>query len=162
MQKGKQTVHGARKPFSKDNIIREIRSLGTDGHRPASHGNRVDQEHDSRKDRKTQNPVGHDLIDLIGNRQAVSRFFLSDRPRADAADVIISGIGYDGFGIVIQLFFTVFNMLLDFGGNAVPSMSLVLGSFCAKAAGLAGIRARGSWWYNASVNATGALALAGA
>ena len=50
----------------------------------------------------------------------------------------------------------------DFGGNAVPSMSLVLGSFCAKAAGLAGIRARGSWWYNASVNATGALALAGA
>ena len=39
---------------------------------------------------------------------------------------------------------------------------LALGSFCAKAAGLAGIRARGSWWYNASVNATGALALAGA
>ena len=85
--------------------------------------------------RTSLTPDGHSVF--RGGPQAEGRFFCAPAPP-----------GSRGF---------------DFGGNAVPSMSfLVLGSFCAKAAGLAGIRARGSWWYNASVNATGALALAGA
>ena len=76
------------------------------------HRNIVDDEHDRCEDRKTQDPVGYDPVDLIGCCK-YTLVLLNIRSLYNARDKDISLIRDDGLGIVIELCFRCLDILLD-------------------------------------------------
>ncbi len=124
MQSSQQAVNSTGDPFSEDHVICEIGRCGTDGNAPSAHGDRVDQEHHNSEDRQAENTVRNDLVDPVGCGQAVLLCFLLYGSAADVCDIVVSFIGDDGFGIIVQLFLTVSDMLLDLFGNGAIQVQL--------------------------------------
>ena len=58
-----------------------------------THGQRVHEEHDQGKDWQSEDTVGNNLVDLIGNSQVLNASFLSDSLLDNSVDVSITLVG---------------------------------------------------------------------
>ena len=84
-----------------EHIIGPVCHVGAE----SCHGNRIDNVHNHKEDRNTENTVRNDPVDLIGGTHLLLRFLyiFSDQ----SGDILISLIGDDGFRIVVHLFFQI-------------------------------------------------------
>ena len=105
MKRGENAVYKSRNPLAEDHIIGEVGGGGTDGHAPAAHGDGVDEEHDDRKDGKTENPVGHDLVDLVGYGELTAGAALLYCSIRDGGNAAVPQVGDDALGVIVQLLF---------------------------------------------------------
>ena len=91
-------LHPRLNPFAKQCIIGEIGYNSTD----SFYSNVVNQEHDNRENRQSQETVCYNAVDFIGNRQTGLTF--DNCIAHQLADVIITLVGNNAFGIIIQRF----------------------------------------------------------
>ena len=111
MQSAEDTVKKSRNDLTEQHIVYPVGSHGSDRERIAAHRNRINHKHNYCKNRKRQNPVRHDLVDLIRYRHAVLCAFFLHSLCNDAADKGISLICDDALRVIIQLVFTRLNCI---------------------------------------------------
>ena len=100
-----QGIDRAGHDLTEQDIVGPVSGHCTDGDGPVAHGDGVNEEHDSQEDRDAQDPVGHDLVDLVRRGQGVFFRFLLYGSGDYAGDEVVSFIGNDTFGIIIQRVF---------------------------------------------------------
>ena len=98
-------------PLRAQNVVGPVGEKAAEG----SHGDPVDQEHDAGKDGQRQNAVGDNLVDFVGNGQAVLGGLFPHRLGDDGVDIRVALVGDDALGVVIQLLFAVRDMFLQVG-----------------------------------------------
>ena len=99
--------------LTKEDIVGPVGAHSADGDAPAAHGNRINAEHDYSKDWQCQNPIGDNLVNLVGNGKTVlGRFFLY-RLGNHAVNVGVPLVGDDALSVIVQLFLAVGNMFLQ-------------------------------------------------
>ena len=91
-------LHPRLNPFAEQCIIGEIGYNSTYGF----YSNVVNQEHDNRENRQSQETVRYNTVDFIGNRQTGLAF--DNCIAHQLANVVITLVGNNAFGIIIQCF----------------------------------------------------------
>ena len=100
-------------PLAEEHVVGPVGAHGADGDGVAAHGDGVHREHDDREDGQGQHPVGDDAVDLVGDGEAaVGGLLLHGLPH-HRADVGVALVGDDALRVVVQLFFTVGDVLLQ-------------------------------------------------
>ena len=87
-----------------------VRPVGEDAAR-GGYGNVVDQPHDQREDRQSEDSVGNNVVDLIRGRQ--TGLFLLYTVLDQLANVLIALIGDDGLRVIVKLLLNGGDELLD-------------------------------------------------
>ena len=100
-------------------VVHPVRRGGADRH----HGQIIHKEHDRRKNRKTQPAVGHNLVDLIGNRE-LSGALLLVAGLDDGSDIKISFVGDDGFRIIVHFRLSRLDVGFDVRLDALVKLQL--------------------------------------
>ena len=111
-QSAQNGVKQAGDHLTEEDIIGPVSAHRADGNGPAAHGNGVDAEHDQGEDGQGQDPVGDDLVDLVGDGEAVLRGFLPHRAGYHSVDVSVPLIGDDTLRVIIHLPLTIRNVFL--------------------------------------------------
>ncbi len=88
------------------------------------HRDVVNQEHDDRKNGKTQPAVRHNFIDLIGGGQLTGRVLLV-AALDDLADVDVTLVGDDALGVVVQLLLGGGDVGLNVGHGLLRQVQLL-------------------------------------
>ena len=83
--------------------------------RGSTHSDGIDQEHDQGEDGQCQNPVGDDLVDFVGDGEAVPGGFLPHRAGYHSVDVSVPLIGDDALGVIVQLSLASSTVILSIG-----------------------------------------------
>ena len=88
-------------------------------------GNRyiVHDKHNNRKNRQSQNTVGYDSINLIGNRQLAGGY-LFIAALDDGCNINVSLVGDDGLGVIILLGLGSLDVLLDVRARLLGQVQL--------------------------------------
>ena len=92
-------LHPRLNPFAEQCIIGEIGYNSTYGF----YSNVVNKEHDNRENRQSQETVRYNAVDFIGNSQTGMAF--DNCIAHQLANVVITLVGNNAFGIIIQCFF---------------------------------------------------------
>ena len=115
--------------LAEQDVIGPVGRKRTDG--PAAvgnggtHGQGVHQEHDQREDRQSQDAVGHDLVDLIGNGQVLDAGLLLDSLIDDTVDVCVTLVGDDALGVIVHLSLAVLDVLVDVSDQVGGELQLI-------------------------------------
>ena len=112
-QSGKDPIQKTGEQLSKQYIVCPVRTDRSNRERQTPHSNGVHQEHNSRKNRNRQDPVCYDPIDPIRQGHAVDRSTFLYCVFHHMANVVISLIRNDTFGIIIHRRFAYRDMLLQ-------------------------------------------------
>ncbi|CAN4070982.1 Trypsin-like peptidase domain-containing protein, partial [Dysosmobacter welbionis] len=108
LQGGTGDLH---QPGSAQHIVGPVRQEGAEG----THGDPIHREHHHGEDGQGQDPVGDDLVDLVGGGEAMFLALLLDGLRHQIVDVRIPLVGDDALRVVIQLLLAVHDVVLQVG-----------------------------------------------
>ena len=120
-------------PGAAEDVVGPVGEEGAEGDAAvtdrSAHGQRVDQPHDQREDRQSQDAVRDDLVDLVGGGELTFVLFLvCTLEKLGNIDVTL--VGDDALGVVVQLLFGSLDVLLDvclgLGGNVQSLHDLVV------------------------------------
>ena len=98
-----------RNDLSEKHVVGPVCHISTDG----SYGNIVNDIHNRREDRQRQDTVGHDSVDLVGNRHLFAGMFFAAAFSNDGGNIIIPLVGDNTFRIVIHLVFNLRDLCGD-------------------------------------------------
>ena len=124
-----QAAQSTRHDLTEQDIVGPVGGKGTNG--PAAvcnggaHGQGVHQEHDQCEDGQSQNTVGHDLVDLIGNGQVLHAGLFLNSFAHDGVDICIALVGDDALSVIVHLSFAVLDVLVDVVDQALVELQLV-------------------------------------
>ena len=124
-----EAAQRARHDLTKQDVVGPVGGKRTDG--PAAvgnggtHGQGVHQEHDQREDGQSQDAVGDDLVDLIGNGQVLDAGLLLDGLIDDTVDVCVTLVGDDALGVIVHLSLAVLDVLVDMSDQVGGELQLI-------------------------------------
>ena len=115
--------------LTEQDVVGPVGGKGADGPAAVSdgstHGQGVHQVHDHCEDGQSQNTVGDDLVDLIGNGQVLDAGLLLDSLIDDAIDVCVTLVGDDALGVIVHLSLAVLDVLVDVSDQVGGELQLI-------------------------------------
>ena len=116
--------------LAEQNIVGPVSCEGSDGDTAicngSTHGQRVHEEHDQGKDWQSEDTVGNNLVDLIGNSQVLNASFLSDSLLNNSVDVSITLVGDDALGVIVHFLLAVCDVLVNVVNQRLVQLQLLL------------------------------------
>ena len=78
------------------------------------------------KDWQSEDTVGNNLVDLIGNSQMLNASFLSDSLLNNSVDVSITLVGDDALGVIVHFLLAVCDVLVNVVNQRLVQLQLLL------------------------------------